>query len=81
MGRLSLDQMKGVKEVRYRNKETGEIYDSIKDAGLAYCDRHNCFWGECELACGKWIEKNEEEAARIIGCEAIENESNNTTMQ
>ena len=67
--------------MKFRNPETGEVFDSLREASDKFCSDHDCFWRECPLdkanesrACWDWIQEYPIEAARLMGYEVVEDE-------
>ena len=65
--------------MKFRNPETGEVFDSLREASDKFCSDHDCFWRECPLdkanesrACWDWIQEYPIEAARLMGYEVVE---------
>ena len=70
--------------MKFRNPETGEVFDSLREASDKFCSDHDCFWRECPLdkanesrACWDWIQEYPIEAARLMGFEMVEDETEN----
>jgi len=68
-------------QMKFRNPETGEVFDSLREASDKFCSDHDCFWRECPLdkanesrACWDWIQEYPIEAARLMGYEVVEDE-------
>lgn len=64
---------------KYKSPD-GRVFDNIHDAFLLYCSYHTCT-NACaynkirkECPCGVYAEKNQREAARLMGYEIIEDE-------
>lgn len=65
--------------MKFRNPETGEVFDSLLEAADKFCLDHDCFWSKCPLdkanesrACWDWIQEYPIEAARLMGYEVVE---------
>ena len=65
--------------MKFRNPETGEVFDNIQAAAHPFCARHSCFYNNCPLngaikdeICERWIENHPHEAARLMGYEVVE---------
>ena len=66
--------------MKFRDPETGEVYQNICDAYVAF--RCPCFCYECPLTkergameCNDWVMENPVEAARLMGYEMVEDDS------
>lgn len=69
--------------MKFRNPETGKVFDNIQAAAHPFCARHSCFYNNCPLKgarkdeiCGRWIENHPHEAARLMGYEVVEDKMN-----
>ena len=67
--------------MKFRNPETGEVFDSLREASDKFCSDHDCFWSKCPLykanesrACWDWIQEYPIEAAHLMGYEVVEDE-------
>ena len=67
--------------MKFRNPETGEVFDNIRAAALPFCACHSCFYNNCPLKgaikdeiCGRWIENHPHEAASLMGYEVVEDD-------
>ncbi len=69
--------------MKFRDRETGEVFENIKMALNDFCNRHSaeqCFAHGCPIdakargngGCIKWAEKHPIEAAWMMGYEVIE---------
>lgn len=61
--------------MKFRNKETGEVFSTITEAWTAFMCPGPC--GDCNLRRGstcekEWIEAHPHEAARLMGHEVVE---------
>lgn len=68
--------------MKFRDPETGEVFDSLREASDKFCSDRDCFWRECPLdkanegrACWDWIQEYPIEAARLMGYEVVEDET------
>lgn len=62
----------------FRNRETGEEFQSIHEAALNFCQNHDCFWKTCplreadrETPCVNWVNDHPEEAASLMGYDVL----------
>ena len=65
--------------MKFHDPETGEVFDSLREASDKFCSDHDCFWRECPLdkanesrACWDWIQEYPIEAARLMGYEVVD---------
>lgn len=65
--------------MKFRNPETGKVYQNIYDAHVAF--KCPCICYECPLTkergamgCGDWAMENPVRAARLMGYEVVEDE-------
>lgn len=70
--------------MKFRNKETGEVFYTITGAWTAFMCPGPC--GDCNLQRGstcekEWIEAHPHEAARLMGYEVVEDEPSEDTGQ
>ena len=70
--------------MKFRNPETGEVFDCINEALNQYCFGKACNEQSCKLekydgfkqTCSMWAEDHPHEAARLMGYEVVEDEPN-----
>ena len=60
--------------MRYRNPETGEVFETIEKARKEYCEGKK-FCSECQFSCLLFAERHPAEAARLMGYEVIDDSS------
>ena len=72
----------GVRRMKFRNPETGEVFLSISSAADCFCRENDCFLEKCPLknqtdgrACVDWVNDHPHEAARLMGYEVVEDDS------
>ena len=68
--------------MKFRNPETGEVFDNIAVLVDRFCMDNDCFWNKCEMEeatngepCGEWVKAHPHEAARLMGYEVVEEDS------
>ena len=68
--------------MKFRNKETAEVLDDIATVSDRYCMDHDCFVKRCPMEdatkgepCGTWAKDHPHEAARLMGYEVVEDDS------
>ena len=71
----------GVRRMKFRNPETGEVFLSISSAADYFCRENDCFLQTCPLKgqtdgepCADWVNAYPREAARLMGFEVVEDE-------
>ena len=71
----------GVRRMKFRNPETGEVFLSISSATDYFCRENDCFLEKCPLknqtdgrACVDWVNDHPHEAARLMGYEVVEDD-------
>ena len=71
----------GVRRMKFRNPETGEVFLSISSAADYFCRENDCFLEKCPLknqtdgrACVDWVNDHPHEAARLMGYAVVEDE-------
>ena len=69
----------GVRRMKFRSPETGEVFLSISSAADYFCRENDCFLEECPLknqtdgrACVDWVNDYPHEAARLMGYKVVE---------
>ena len=69
--------------MKFHNPETGEVFHSLQQAADAFCLNYDSFCRGCPIDkanggrdCWDWIQKHPHEAARLMGYEVVEENSN-----
>ena len=70
--------------MKFRNPETGEVFDDIRTASDNFCQMHDCFLSVCPFdeatggnSCVDWIDDHPHEAASLMGYEVVEDDTEN----
>lgn len=70
--------------MKFRNPDTGEVFDNIVAALDRFCRDNDCFWWKCKMEnstkgepCGEYVKSHPCEAARLMGYEVLEDEEVN----
>ena len=69
--------------MKLRNHETGEVFHNLQQAADVFCLNYDSYCHGCPIdkasggrACRDWIQKHPHEAARLMGLEVVEENSN-----
>jgi hypothetical protein len=69
--------------MKFRNPETGEVFNNLQQALEAFCSNYDSFCQGCPIdkvndarSCQAWIQEHPHEAARLMGFEVVEENSN-----
>lgn len=69
--------------MKFRNPETGEVFNDLQQASDAFCSTYDSYCQGCPIdkvnggcACWDWIQEHPYEAARLMGYEVVEENSN-----
>lgn len=69
--------------MKFRNPETGEVFKNLQQASDAFCSTYDSYCQGCPIdkvnggcACWDWIQEHPHEAARLMGYEVVEENSN-----
>lgn len=69
--------------IKFRNPDTGEIFNNLQQAADVFCLNYDSYCHGCPIdkanggrACRDWIQKHPHEAARLMGLEVVEENSN-----
>ena len=69
--------------MKFHNPETGEVFQGLQQAADAFCLNYDGYCHGCPIdkanggrACRDWIQKHPHEAARLMGLEVVEENSN-----
>lgn len=69
--------------MKLRNHETGEVFNNLQQAADVFCLNYDSYCHGCPIdkanggrACRDWIQKHPHEAARLMGLEVVEENSN-----
>lgn len=69
--------------MKFRNPETGEVFKNLQQASDAFCSTYDSYCQGCPIdkvnggcACWDWIQEHPYEAARLMGYEVVEENSN-----
>lgn len=69
--------------MKFRNPETGEVFKNLQQASDAFCSTYDSYCQGCPIdkanggrACRAWIQEHPHEAARLMGLEVLEENSN-----
>lgn len=69
--------------MKLRNPETGEVFKNLQQASDAFCSTYDSYCQGCPIdkvnggcACWDWIQEHPYEAARLMGYEVVEENSN-----
>lgn len=69
--------------MKFRNPETGEVFNNLQQASDAFCSTYDSYCQGCPIdkvnggcACWDWIQEHPYEAARLMGYEVVEENSN-----
>lgn len=69
--------------MKLRNPETGEVFKNLQQASDAFCSTYDSYCQGCPIdkanggcACWDWIQEHPHEAARLMGYEVVEENSN-----
>mgnify|MGYP001852237898 CR=1 FL=1 len=74
----------GVRRMKFRSPETGEIFNSILLARANYCEYPRKTCANCSIQkrrdkwCSDWICEHPREAARLMGYEVVEEDGHFT---
>lgn len=69
--------------MKFHNPETGEVFKNLQQASDAFCSTYDSYCQGCPIdkanggcACWDWIQEHPHEAARLMGYEVVEENSN-----
>ena len=69
--------------MKFRNPDTGEIFNNLQQAADVFCLNYDSYCQGCPIdkanggrACRDWIQEHPHEAARLMGYEVVEENSN-----
>lgn len=69
--------------MKLRNPETGEVFNNLQQAADVFCLNYDSYCQGCPIdkanggrACRAWIQEHPHEAARLMGLEVVEENSN-----
>lgn len=69
--------------MKFRNPDTGEVFNNLQQASDAFCSTYDSYCQGCPIdkvnggcACWDWIQEHPYEAARLMGYEVVEENSN-----
>lgn len=69
--------------MKLRNPETGEVFNNLQQAADVFCLNYDSYCQGCPIdkanggrACRAWIQEHPHEAARLMGLEVLEENSN-----
>lgn len=69
--------------MKFRNPETGEVFNNLQQAADVFCLNYDSYCQGCPIdkanggrACRDWIQEHPYEAARLMGYEVVEENSN-----
>lgn len=69
--------------MKFRNPETGEVFNNLQQAADVFCLNYDSYCQGCPIdkvnggcACWDWIQEHPYEAARLMGYEVVEENSN-----
>lgn len=69
--------------MKFHNPETGKVFKNLQQASDAFCSTYDSYCQGCPIdkanggcACWDWIQEHPHEAARLMGYEVVEENSN-----
>ena len=76
---MELKEMLKRPNIKFRNPETGEVFNNLQQASDAFCLTYDSFCHGCPIdkasmghSCLAWIKEHPHKAARLMGFEAVE---------